>query len=87
MSTMDKHVEDSLSPRGESLNQPLPRCGQNGAEDCQDTKIKLQQLELAVQRYSSENKHLRQKNKEYMLQSSSQLLVHAIQARKKPVGE
>ena len=52
-------------------------------EECQ---ARVKKLELVIQRNIFEIKRLRANNKEYMLQSSSQMLVQAIQTRRRQNG-
>ena len=50
-----------------------------GNEEC---RMQIQILELTINRKNAEIKLLQQNNKEYILQSSSHLLVQAIQTRR-----
>jgi hypothetical protein len=55
-----------------------------GSEEC---KTRIQILEFTIQGKNAEIKQLQHNNKEYILQSSSQLLVQAIQNTRKMSGK
>lgn len=83
-------MDSPRSPRPEEAPIPPPAdvSPPPSQRDCDSSecRARVKKLELVIQRNAVEIKRLRANNKEYMLQSSSQMLVQAIQTQRRLNG-